>query len=109
MPVLLCIKFAKRFIAGWSPDWRALFPDFCAKAINLDVNKTAEVVEPSIKTRDRNITTTIPGYIYRIYLRTSGENRLAKMMDSPYHPYSDTRFTINEKGADDIEEDSLIE
>lgn len=24
-------------------------------------------------------------------------------MDSPYHPYSDTRFTINEKGADDIE------
>lgn len=27
------------------------------------------------------------------------------MMDSPYHPYSDTRFTINEKGADDIEEE----
>ena len=26
-------------------------------------------------------------------------------MDSPYHPYSDTRFTINEKGADDIEEE----
>src|SRR5215469_14845113 len=44
---------------------------------------------------------------YRIYLRKSGENRLAKMMDSPYHPYSDTRFTINEKGADDMEEDSL--
>jgi hypothetical protein len=32
------------------------------------------------------------------------ENSVAKMMDSPYHPYSDTRFTINEKGADDIEE-----
>ena len=31
---------------------------------------------------------------YRIYLRKSGENRLAKMMDSPYHPYSDTRFTM---------------
>jgi DNA repair protein RadA len=44
---------------------------------------------------------------YRIYLRKSGENRLAKMMDSPYHPYSDTRFTINEKGADDMEEDAL--
>jgi DNA repair protein RadA len=29
------------------------------------------------------------------------------MMDSPYHPYSDTRFTINEKGADDMEEDTL--
>ena len=44
---------------------------------------------------------------YRIYLRKSGENRLAKMIDSPYHPYSDTRFTINEKGADDMEEDTL--
>src|ERR671918_1466194 len=41
---------------------------------------------------------------YRIYLRKSGENRIAKMMDSPYHPYSDTRFTVTEKGADDIEE-----
>jgi DNA repair protein RadA len=44
---------------------------------------------------------------YRIYLRKSGENRVAKMMDSPYHPYSDTRFTINEKGADDIEEEGI--
>ena len=41
---------------------------------------------------------------YRIYLRKSGENRVAKMMDSPYHPYSDTRFTVTERGADDIEE-----
>jgi DNA repair protein RadA len=42
---------------------------------------------------------------YRIYLRKSGENRLAKMVDSPYHQYSDTRLTINERGADDIEEE----
>jgi DNA repair protein RadA len=41
---------------------------------------------------------------YRIYLRKSGENRVAKMIDSPYHPYSETRFTVNEKGTDDIEE-----
>src|SRR5919106_51527 len=41
---------------------------------------------------------------YRIYLRKSGENRVAKMIDSPYHPYSDTRFTINEKGVDDLED-----
>ena len=27
------------------------------------------------------------------------------MMCSPYHPYSDTRFTINQKGAYDIEEE----
>jgi DNA repair protein RadA len=41
---------------------------------------------------------------YRIYLRKSGENRLAKIMDSPYHPYSDARFTLGDKGAEDIEE-----
>ena len=41
---------------------------------------------------------------YRIYLRKSGENRIAKMIDSPYHPYSDIRFTVNEKGIDDLEE-----
>jgi DNA repair protein RadA len=41
---------------------------------------------------------------YRIYLRKSGENRIAKMIDSPYHPYSDIRFTVNEKGVDDIDE-----
>ena len=29
------------------------------------------------------------------------------MMDSPYHPYSDTRFTLNEKGTDAIEEGTL--
>src|ERR671915_1324089 len=41
---------------------------------------------------------------YRIYLRKSGENRTAKMIDSPYHPYSDARFTLNEKGTDDLED-----
>ncbi|MGH9964867.1 MAG: DNA repair and recombination protein RadA [Nitrososphaeraceae archaeon] len=41
---------------------------------------------------------------YRIYLRKSGENRIAKMVDSPYHPYSDIRFMVNERGVDDLEE-----
>jgi DNA repair protein RadA len=44
---------------------------------------------------------------YRIYLRKSGENRIAKMVDSPYHPYSDIRFTVNEKGVDDVEEEPM--
>jgi DNA repair protein RadA len=44
---------------------------------------------------------------YRIYLRKSGEKRLAKMMGSPYHPYSGTIFIINEKGTDDIEEEGV--
>jgi DNA repair protein RadA len=41
---------------------------------------------------------------YRIYLRKAGNDRIAKMIDSPYHPYSDVRFTVNEKGIDDTEE-----
>jgi len=41
---------------------------------------------------------------YRIYLRKAGNDRVAKMIDSPYHPYSDARFTVNERGIDDIEE-----
>jgi DNA repair protein RadA len=28
------------------------------------------------------------------------------MIDSPYHPYSDARFTLNEKGADDLEDET---
>lgn len=38
---------------------------------------------------------------YRIYLRKAGSDRVAKIIDSPYHPYSDARFTVNEKGVDD--------
>jgi DNA repair protein RadA len=41
---------------------------------------------------------------YRIYLRKSGESRVVKMMDSPYQAYSNARFTLNEKGTDDIDE-----
>jgi DNA repair protein RadA len=41
---------------------------------------------------------------YRIYLRKAGNDRVAKMIDSPYHPYSDARFTVNEKGIDDTDE-----
>jgi DNA repair protein RadA len=28
------------------------------------------------------------------------------MIDSPYHPYSDTKFTVTEKGVDDLEEET---
>ena len=38
---------------------------------------------------------------YRLYLRKSGKNRIAKMKDSPYHPEQDAVFTLNEKGIDD--------
>ena len=42
---------------------------------------------------------------YRIYLRKAGSDRIAKMIDSPYHPYQDTRFTVTEKGIEDAESD----
>lgn len=35
---------------------------------------------------------------YRIYLRKSGRDRKAIMVDSPYHPYSEAMFTVSESG-----------
>jgi DNA repair protein RadA len=43
---------------------------------------------------------------YRVYLRKAGNDRIAKIIDSPYHPYSDVRFTVNEKGVDDTDADA---
>jgi len=40
---------------------------------------------------------------YRIYLKKAGQERIATIVDSPYHPYSETRFKITEKGVDDLE------
>ena len=40
---------------------------------------------------------------YRIYLRKAGSDRKAIMVDSPYHPYSEAIFTVNEKGVADSE------
>jgi DNA repair protein RadA len=41
---------------------------------------------------------------YRIFLRKTGHNRIATMLDSPYHPYSQVKFTIGEEGIQDLEE-----
>ena len=38
---------------------------------------------------------------YRIYLRKSGRDRKAIMVDSPSHPYSETMFAISESGVID--------
>jgi len=40
---------------------------------------------------------------YRIYLKKAGQERIATIVDSPYHPYSEARFRITEKGVDDLE------
>src|SRR5437660_494731 len=41
---------------------------------------------------------------YRILLRKAGRDRIAIMIDSPFHAYDQTRFTINEGGEQDVEE-----
>jgi len=41
---------------------------------------------------------------YRIYLRKSGENRVARTLDSPYHPYDEVRFTVKAEGVTDPED-----
>jgi DNA repair protein RadA len=39
---------------------------------------------------------------YRIYLKKAGSQRIATMVDSPCHPYTDVRFQLTEKGVEDI-------
>ncbi len=43
---------------------------------------------------------------YRIYLRRAGKNRIAKMVDSPYHMEREFPFILNEKGVDDPAEET---
>jgi DNA repair protein RadA len=43
---------------------------------------------------------------YRIYLRKAAKNRIARMVDSPYHPERDAVFILDEKGVDDPPEES---
>lgn len=38
---------------------------------------------------------------YRLYLRRSGKNRIARMVDSPCHPEIEVLFSLSEKGATD--------
>jgi DNA repair protein RadA len=41
---------------------------------------------------------------YRILLRKAGKARIAIMVDSPYHMYDQTRFSITEAGVQDVQE-----
>jgi len=43
---------------------------------------------------------------YRIYVRKTGKNRVARMVDSPYHPEREAIFQLNERGVDDPPEES---
>lgn len=43
---------------------------------------------------------------YRIYLRKAAKSRIARMVDSPYHPEREVVFVIDNKGVDDPSEDT---
>ena len=43
---------------------------------------------------------------YRLYLRKAAKNRIARMVDSPYHPERDAVFMLDEKGVDDPSEET---
>jgi len=42
---------------------------------------------------------------YRLYLKKSGHNRIVTMVDSPSHPYGQTKFTVTSKGLEDDEDE----
>jgi DNA repair protein RadA len=58
-----------------------------------------------------NKKTAVGGHVlahastYRIFLRKSGRNRLARMEDSPCHATREVLFTLTEKGVDDIHDE----
>jgi DNA repair protein RadA len=39
---------------------------------------------------------------YRIYLKRSGKNRIARMVDSPYHAEREILFTLSDSGISDV-------
>ena len=41
---------------------------------------------------------------YRIYLKRSGKNRIARMVDSPYHAEREILFTLSARGISDVTE-----
>jgi len=41
---------------------------------------------------------------YRIYLKRSGKNRIARMVDSPYHAEREIMFTLTDRGISDVNE-----
>ena len=44
---------------------------------------------------------------YRIYIRKAGKNRVARMVDSPYHAEREAVFILNERGVDDPSEETV--
>jgi DNA repair protein RadA len=45
---------------------------------------------------------------YRIFLRKAGRDRIAIMVDSPHHAYSQVKFTISERGVENAEPKAAV-
>ena len=45
---------------------------------------------------------------YRIFLRKAGRDRIAVMVDSPHHAYSQVKFAISEKGVENAEPKAAV-
>jgi DNA repair protein RadA len=45
---------------------------------------------------------------YRIFLRKAGRDRIAIMVDSPHHAYSQVKFTISERGVENAEAKTVV-
>jgi DNA repair protein RadA len=104
------LQYAKSHLELIVKDLGKYVNDFKAKLVIIDgivsLHRAEFAGRGTLADRQQRLNSMLHKIIrYRIYLRKSGENRLAKIVDSPYHPYSDTRLTINERGADDIEEE----
>ena len=46
---------------------------------------------------------------YRIFLRKAGQDRIAVMVDSPHHAYSQVKFTISERGVENAESKAAVD
>jgi DNA repair protein RadA len=46
---------------------------------------------------------------YRIFLRKAGRDRIAVMVDSPHHAYSQVKFTISARGVENAEVKTAVE
>src|SRR5919199_1764582 len=62
---------------------------------------------PSVRAAGGNIMAH--ACTYRIFLRKAGRDRIAIMVDSPHHAYSQVKFTITERGVENAEAKTAVE
>jgi DNA repair protein RadA len=76
-----------------------------AEVYNIAVVITNQVqAQPDGFSEERATGGNVMGHAstYRILLKKAGRDRIAIMVDSPYHAYDQTKFSISEKGVHDV-------